>query len=214
MRLFEIENKKTIAIMAGGFHPFHSGHAALYNSIVDAMPYADVYVSATDTKTTRPFPFKYKQFLATISGVPEDRFLQVKRTYNVDEYMQLTDDPSNTVLVFVRSEKDRDEHPKPGDPNAVVTRGPRKGMPPYILSYEDFQDDLQSMDKHAYIKYMPTVDFGVGDQTVKSATEIRNMWPTASETEKESIIDNLYPSATKEQKKTAMSMFNEILGEE
>ena len=46
----------TVVIMPGGFHPFHTGHMALYNSAKKAFPGADVYVAASnDTKTT-PFP--------------------------------------------------------------------------------------------------------------------------------------------------------------
>ena len=54
---------KKLVIIPGGFHPFHAGHMALYNSVKDAYPGADVFVAATDDKSTRPFPFSLKQKL-------------------------------------------------------------------------------------------------------------------------------------------------------
>jgi phosphopantetheine adenylyltransferase len=48
---------KKLVIMPGGFHPFHPGHLALYQSAVKAFPDADVYVAATSDVSTRPFPF-------------------------------------------------------------------------------------------------------------------------------------------------------------
>jgi hypothetical protein len=55
---------KQLVIMPGGFHPFHAGHAALYQSAVEAFPGADVYVAATNDTSTRPFPFPVKEKLA------------------------------------------------------------------------------------------------------------------------------------------------------
>ena len=66
---------KKLVIIPGGFHPFHAGHMALYRSVVEKYPNADVYVAATDDKSTRPFPFALKQKLANLAGVPSHRFI-------------------------------------------------------------------------------------------------------------------------------------------
>jgi len=58
---------KQLVIMPGGFHPFHAGHAALYQSAVEAFPDADVYVAATNDTSTRPFPFSVKEKLAQLA---------------------------------------------------------------------------------------------------------------------------------------------------
>jgi len=99
---------KKLVIIPGGFHPFHAGHMALYNSVKDAFPSADVFVAATDDQESRPFPFSLKQKLATLAGVPANRFIQVKSPFRANEITQMYD-PDNTVLIFVRSEKDRDD---------------------------------------------------------------------------------------------------------
>ena len=69
--LFESSVQKTVVIMPGGFHPFHPGHASLYQSAQKAFPGADIYVAATDDTSERPFPFELKQKLAGFAGVPE-----------------------------------------------------------------------------------------------------------------------------------------------
>ena len=56
---------KQLVIMPGGFHPFHPGHLALYQSAQQAFPGADVKVAATNDTSTRPFPFKLKEKIAS-----------------------------------------------------------------------------------------------------------------------------------------------------
>jgi len=93
-----------IVIMPGGFHPFHAGHAALYNSIKKKYgASSDIYVAASDSQKQRPFPFKIKEKLAQISGVPTGEFVQVKSPFVPKE---ITDnyDPNKDSIVFVRSE--------------------------------------------------------------------------------------------------------------
>jgi len=178
---------KEIVIMPGGFHPFHAGHFALYQSAKKAFPNADVYVAASNDTSERPFPFALKEKLAKLAGVDADSFIQVKSPFIPKEITQ-NYDPENDVLIFVRSEKDRNEYPKPG--------GTKKdGSPSYFQPYSD--KDLQPFGKHAYIDYLPTVEFGPG---LKSATEIRNIWPKLNDRRKQAMVLSLYP-ATKENKK-------------
>ena len=176
-----------IVIMPGGFHPFHAGHAALYQSAVKAFPNADVYVAATNDTKTRPFPFEIKEKLAKVAGVQDGRFVQVKSPFKADEITQ-NYNPEKDILVFVRSEKDRDQQPKPG--------GTKKdGSPAYFQPYTG--KDMQPFGKHGYMAYLPTVEFGPG---IKSATEIRNMWPQLNDRRKLAMVMSLYPKAQENQK--------------
>ena len=175
---------KTIVIMPGGFHPFHAGHAALYQSAVKAFPGADVYVAATNDTKTRPFPFVIKEKLAKLAGVAPGHFIQVKSPFKAEEITSQYN-PDEDVLIFVRSEKDRTESPKPG--------GMKKdGTPAYFQPYA--KDQLQSFNKHAYMAYLPTVEFGPG---ITSATEIRNAWPTLNDKRKTAMVMSLYPVTQK-----------------
>lgn len=170
--------------MPGGFHPFHAGHMALYNSAKEAFPNADVYVAATDSTEERPFPFQVKEKLAKVAGVDPGRFIQVKSPFKANE---ITDhyDPEEDVLIFVRSEKDRNESPKPG--------GTKKdGSPSYFQPWTG--KNVESFNKHAYMAYLPTVTFGPG---IKSATEIRNSWPNLNSRQKTAMVMSLYPATQK-----------------
>jgi hypothetical protein len=171
---------KQLVIMPGGFHPFHAGHAALYNSALEAFPGADVYVAATNDTSTRPFPFPVKEKLAQLAGVSPRRFVQVKSPFRAEEIVHKYD-PNNTQLIFVRSEKDAGSQPRPG--------GTKKdGSPSYLQPYNDASD--QPLSQQAYMAYLPTVEFGPG---MTSATEIRGAWPKLNEKRKTALVMSLYP---------------------
>ena len=171
---------KQLVIMPGGFHPFHAGHAALYQSAVRAFPGADVYVAATNDTSTRPFPFAVKEKLAQLAGVAPRRFVQVKSPFRAEEIVHKYN-PDNTQLIFVRSEKDAGSQPRPG--------GTKKdGTPSYLQPYDDASD--QALSQRAYMAYLPTVEFGPG---MTSATEIRGAWPRLNEKRKTALVMSLYP---------------------
>lgn len=181
---------RTIVIMPGGFHPFHAGHMALYNSARKAFPDADLYVAATNSQEARPFPFSIKEKLAKVAGVQPGHFIQVKSPFQAKEITQ-NYDPEQDVLIFVRSEKDRNESPKPG--------GTKKdGTPAYFQPYTG--KNMQPFSKHAYFAYLPTVTFGPG---IQSATEIRKAWPTLDDRRKTAMVMSLYPATQKNPKLAA-----------
>lgn len=176
--------------MPGGFHPFHAGHASLYQSALKAFPDADVYVAATNDTKTRPFPFSIKEKLAKLAGVQQGRFIQVKSPFKAEEITSHYN-PNEDVLIFVRSEKDKNEQPKPG--------GTKKdGSPSYFQPWTG--KNLQPFSKHAYMAYLPTVEFGPG---ITSATEIRNAWPKLDDRRKTAMVMSLYPVTQKNPKLAA-----------
>jgi len=174
----------TIVIMPGGFHPFHAGHMALYNSALKAFPGASMYIAATNDTKTRPFPFSVKEKLAKVAGVPSGQFVQVKSPFQPREITSQFD-PQQDVLIFVRSEKDKNESPTPGGTK-------QDGSPNYFQPYAKGQ--LQPFGKHAYMAYLPTVEFGPG---LTSATEIRDAWTTLNEKRKTALVMSLYPATQK-----------------
>lgn len=191
---------KQLVIMAGGFHPFHAGHLALYRSAVEAFPDADVYVAATADTSERPFPFKFKQQLAQLAGVPRDRFVQVKSPFRAQEIVSKYD-PNDTQLIFVRSDKDRDSQPRPG--------GVKKdGTPSYLQPYT--KKEQLPLTQRGYMAYLPTVEFGPG---MTSATEIRRAWPGLNDKRKQALIMSLYPKTQKNPQlaKKAQEIFDQVL---
>ena len=175
----------TIVIMAGGFHPFHAGHAALYKSIRRAFPGAEVFVAATNDTSSRPFPFAVKEKLARLAGVEPGHFVQVKSPFRAEEITGQFD-PKKDQLIFVRSEKDADKPPQAGGVK-------KNGEPAYLQPLLNAKK-LEPFGQHAYMAYLPTVEFGPG---MTSATEIRTAWPQLNEKRKTALVMSLYPATQK-----------------
>ena len=171
----------TVVIMPGGFHPFHAGHAALYQSARRTFPDADVYVAATNDTSARPFPFQIKEKLAQLAGVDPGRFMQVKNPFQAAE-ITAPYDPARDQLIFVRSEKDANKPPQAG--------GVKKNGDPSYLQPLLGAKKLEPFAKHAYMAYLPTVEFGPG---MTSATEIRAAWPKLNEKRRTALVMSLYP---------------------
>jgi len=193
-----------IVVMPGGFHPFHAGHAALYQSARRAFPGAEVFVAATNDTSTRPFPFAIKEKLAKLAGVEPGHFVQVKSPFRAEE-ITAGFDPQQDRLIFVRSEKDANKPPQAG--------GVKKdGSPAYLQPLED-ADRLEPFARHAYMAYLPTVEFGPG---MTSATEIRTAWPQLNEKRKTALVMSLYPQTQKNARlaSTVVKMLDAAIGGE
>ena len=171
----------TVVIMPGGFHPFHAGHLALYQSAQRAFPDAEVFVAATNDTSARPFPFAVKEKLAKLAGVEPGHFVQVKSPFRAEEITSRFD-PATDNLIFVRSEKDAGQPPKPG--------GIKKDGNPTYLQPLLGAKRLEPFAKHAYMAYLPTVEFGPG---MTSASDIRAEWPTLDQQGKLDRVMSLYP---------------------
>lgn len=192
----------TVVILPGGFHPYHAGHYALYQSAQRAFPDADVYVAATDDRSARPFPFKIKEKLAYLAGVEPGHFVQVKSPFRAEEITSRFD-PEKDQLIFVRSTKDAKEPPYAG--------GVKKdGKPAYLQPFKGAKK-LDPFNKHAYMAYLPTVEFGGG---MTSASEIRAAWPGLDEQGKLNRVIGMYPATQKNPKlaATVVKMLDTAIG--
>jgi hypothetical protein len=194
----------TVVIMPGGFHPFHAGHLALYQSAQRAFPDAEVFVAATNDTSARPFPFAVKEKLAKLAGVEPGHFVQVKSPFRAEEITSRFD-PATDNLIFVRSEKDAGQPPKPG--------GIKKDGNPTYLQPLLGAKRLEPFAKHAYMAYLPTVEFGPG---MTSATEIRGAWPTLNDKRKTALVMSLYPKTQTNPKlaATVVKLLDTAMGSE
>lgn len=172
----------TVVIMPGGFHPFHAGHLALYQSAQRIFPDAEVFVAATNDTSARPFPFAVKEKLAKLAGVSPNRFYKVKSPFRAEEITSKFD-PNTDTLIFVRSEKDATKQPQAG---GVKKDGSASYLQPLLGAKK-----LEPFAKHAYMAYLPTVEFGPG---MTSATEIRSAWPQLNDKRKTALVMSLYPA--------------------
>jgi len=199
--LFEERKKKVVAVMPGGFHPFHPGHKSLYDWAVGTFGKPNVYVAATDDTKSRPFPFAIKQKLAAMAGVPTQRFIQVKSPFNALSYTGLLSDPENTALVFVRSEKDQTSHPKPDQ----IRKS--DGQMGYIISYNGELE--HGADMHGYMTYGPTINFDFSGMQIKSASELRATWPEMSDEDKLKAAKLMYGNGAE----VAVKLLDQALGD-
>jgi hypothetical protein len=194
----------TVVILPGGFHPYHAGHYALYQSAQRAFPDADVYVAATDDRSSRPFPFAIKEKLAQLAGVEPGHFVQVKSPFQAAEITK-NYNPEKDTVIFVRSTKDANEPPRAG--------GVKKdGKPAYLQPLMGARR-LDTFNKHAYMAYLPTVEFGPG---ITSASEIRAAWPDLDERRKTALVMSLYPATQKNSRlaATVVKMLDTAIGTE
>ena len=207
---------KKFVVMSGGFHPFHAGHASLYQQAKEAFPDATVLVCATNVQKDRPFPFSLKQKLAQLSGVPPKDFIEVSRQFTTEDpaVASRIGDPNKAVVIYVRSTKDRNEPPTPWrlGPDGKPPVG-KKGKPlsDYLREYPGPDAKLDPVTKHAYMAYLPTVEFGPG---ITSASEIRNAWPKLNDKRKTALVMSLYPATQKNPKlaQNVVGMFDQVMG--
>lgn len=192
----------TVVIMPGGFHPFHAGHLALYTAAQKEFPGAEVYVAATNDTSSRPFPFAVKEKLAKLAGVDAGHFVQVKSPFQAQEITSKFN-PEQDTLIFVRSDKDATKPPQAG--------GVKKDGSPSYLQPLKGQTQLEPFARHAYMAYLPTVEFGPG---MTSATEIRSAWPQLNDKRKQALVMSLYPAAQKNPKlaSTVVKMLDTAIG--
>ena len=196
--LYEAPAKRIVAIMPGGFHPFHPGHKSLYDWASKTFGQSNVYVAATSDVSTRPFPFDIKKQLASMAGVPAERFIQVKSPFNAMSYKDIVD--ADTALVFVRSQKDKNEQPLPDQTK-------KNGEPGYLRTYTG--KDLNTSNEMGYMAYGPTINFDFSGMQIKSASELRATWPEMSDEDKLKAAKLMYGNGAE----VAVQLLNKALGD-
>jgi len=177
--------QKVIVVYGGGFQPFHAGHMSSYEQAKRAFPTADFYVAASNDTKNRPIPFKDKQFLAQQAGV-KDSFVQVSQPVNPVEILKHYN-PKKDILILVRSERDPVNYTK------------KDGSPAYYQPFKSLKDCVPFNPEggHGYIFVTKKHTFTVNGQEVYSGSQIRSMYSKADDKGRKSIVNGLYPKATK-----------------
>ena len=62
----------------------------------------------------------------------------------------------------------------------------KDGSPSYFQPLKNIKE-TESMDKHGYIMTVPTFDFSVLGQPMRSGTELRNLYSKANEKQRQEI---------------------------
>jgi len=197
MYINELAEPQLLVIYPGRFQPFHKGHHAVYEWLTGKFGRNNVYI-ATSNRTDNlksPFSFAEKAYFMQLTGVPADRIVQASQPYNITNVLAgghiPVADPANTVVVFAVSQKDMDEDPR------FSFAAKKDGSPAYFQKFTTIKQ-TESMDRHGYIMTVPTFDFTVLNQPMRSGTELRKMYEQASEKQRQAIVADLFGKYTHE----------------
>ena len=177
-------NYKKISLFSGRFQPPHAGHVAVWKWLSDNFD--DAYIITSDlVNDNSPFDFLEKQSLFAHAGIPPEHVVKVQSPYNPKEIMN-TIDPQTTVILFAVGEKDMDDNPR------FEFKNKKDGRPSYLQSYKKNVANLRPASEHAYVITVPTTNFKVGGRNMMSATEFRNLFSKANDSEQMKMIIDTY----------------------
>jgi hypothetical protein len=191
-----------LVIYPGRFHPFHLGHKASYDWLTRKYGENAVFVASSEKQDAKTSPFKYADKITMMAklGVPAGRIQKVENPYQATEITsRLSDEEkANTVLIFAVSAKDaRRFNPARKD-----------GSPSYLQPLPANAKKLRPMTQQGYIEITPTVDFQIQGQPANSASQIRKLYVSGNENDRDQIIVDLYGAADPELR----AIFDQALG--
>jgi hypothetical protein len=141
-----------------------------------------------------PFTFSEKAYFMQLAGVPADRIVQATNPYQIENILQTSNiqvNSANTVVIFAVSEKDMAENPR------FKSWTKKDGSPAYFQPLQDIKN-TKNMTEHGYILTVPTFDFNVLGQPMRSGTELRRMYIEADAKTRQAIIKDLFGKYTAE----------------
>ena len=198
LREFEdAENlEKTVVIYPGRFHPFHKGHASVYNKLKKKFPSADVFIS-TSGKTNddnSPFEFEEKKKMIQSAGIDPNFVEMTKNPYLANEITEKYN-LDKVKIIFAVSEKDMQ-----GEKPRFKFGLKKDGTPSYFQPYND-NTKMEIGSKHGYIATLPTMDFSILGKDIRSASEIRELYKQTDDQGRRDLIQDLYGSMDEEVKR-------------
>jgi hypothetical protein len=196
MFINELAEPTLLVIYPGRFQPFHKGHHAVYEYLTGKFGRNNVFI-ATSNKVEgerSPFSFADKAYFMQLTGVPADRILQAPNPYQIQSILDTSNlqvNPDQTVVIFAVSEKDMAEDPR------FSFKLKKDGSQPYFQPLRNIKD-TKSMQEHGYIMTVPTFDFTVAGDPMRSASELRAEYKIADEPKRQLIIKDLFGRYTRE----------------
>tara|TARA_R100000479_G_scaffold175357_1_gene126190 strand:- start:2091 stop:3893 length:1803 start_codon:yes stop_codon:yes gene_type:complete len=192
----EVKQFKTLVVYPGRFHPFHKGHASVYNKLKEQFPFADIFISTSNktNDTNSPFDFEDKKKMIQSAGIDPNFVMQTTNPYLASEIVSRYNS-DNTKVIFAVSEKDME-----GDRPRFKFGTKKDGTPSYFQPFSSVGES-EFMAKHGYILTLPTMDFDILGKDIRSASEIRDMYKSGDEKTRNELIKDLYGSVDQEVKR-------------
>jgi len=175
--------EKVVVIYPGRFQPFHLGHASVYNKIKKEFPTADVYIATSNKEKLpkNPFNFEEKMQMIVSSGIDPALVMKTKNPWAAKEISGRYN-KEHTKLIFAIGEKDAENY---------TYKRQYDGKPSYMQKYKSV-DDCKPMGEHAYVMIAPHMEFTINGNPVSNASQIREKYRNADDTERKRIITDLY----------------------
>jgi nicotinic acid mononucleotide adenylyltransferase len=197
MFLTEFAEPTILVIYPGRFQPFHKGHAKVFEYLTGKFGRNNVFI-ATSNKVEgdrSPFTFSEKSYFMQLTGVPADRIVEASQPYRIESILQSglvqVANRENTVAIFAVSQKDMEEDPR------FKSWSKKDGSPAYFQPLTDLKQ-ARNINEHSYILTVPTYNFAIAGQPMRSGTELRAMYASADPKVRQQIITDLFGRYTLE----------------
>ena len=171
--------KKSIAIFAGRFQPFHAGHYSVYKELSKRFGKENVYIASSNvTDDVRsPFAFRDKhQIITSMFDVPKGNVVQVKNPYQPTEILNKVG--KDTIYVTAVSQKDAE----------------RLEQGKYFKNYDKTNKGKhKAYEDEGYFIVAPEMQLKVNGGNI-SGTQLRATFgnPLLSDSEKRDIFKQVY----------------------
>lgn len=197
------ERPRTIAVYAGRFHPFHIGHAEVYNQLVKRFGSDNVFITTSGKvdPPKSPFTFADKTVMMQAAGIPKDHIVEEVSPYMPKNLVaKLNLNPDRDFIVFGIGRKDMAEDPR------FSFKPLKSGAPSYFQPYGN--GNFQPISKHGYIFPVEDVNFKINGESMKGATQIRSKYVASNDKERMNMLKTLYPNASEMTLHTIKNIFD------
>lgn len=187
---------KKVVVYAGRFQPFHKGHYATYQNLVNEFGKNNVYIGTSDVTDNIKSPFNFKEkkmIMMKMFGIPSDKIVQIKNPYAPTEIIGKFPE-ATTAFITVVGEKDRyrlkGKYFEPYHPDKVQQGYKEKGYvyvspaQPNAISGTDVrnwlskgsEDQRKSGFKKAYGKFDPKIFKLISDKLYKIESKMERFF--------------------------------------
>ena len=209
---------RIVAVYAGRFHPFHHGHAEVFRELASKFGINNTYITTSGKvdPNSSPFTFDEKRIMMQAAGVPADHVVEETVPYApVNLPTKLGLDPNKDVMLFGVGSKDMAEDPR------FAFKPLKDGTPSYfqpwtgkdLMPFSNKKTAEGTRAGYGYVYPVADVQFSIAGKQINSASSIRELYRSADEAGRTTILNDLYPSTDAATLKRVKKIFDSKLGQ-
>ena len=183
MRVADILQLETIAVYPGRFQPFHPGHKAVYDKVVEQFGHC--YIATSNVVNERsPLDFETRKSLIVASGVPSEYVIEVASPMRSDLVIErLGRKPEMIRYIVAVGEKDVDRFKF----DEAGTTHKKDGGLGY---YRRFNNSTEAADTRGQVIVIENVVNSTGN--IYNSTDLRELLSRSDETQARQVFEELY----------------------